>query len=99
MDISNIKIWLAVQLIIDFLFLLGIFRYLSGVKNHLEDRILKNASAKIGKNLEPFLADAQRTSVDFERQLKEKRKLIKELNKNLDNKISSLKFYTGNRDL
>lgn len=92
MELSYLKIWLALQLVIDFLFLLGIFWYLSRVRKDLEFRIFKSTSSKISENISPFLSDAEKTALKFDNQIKEKRKLIKELNETLDARISSINF-------
>lgn len=92
MEFSQIKIWLAVQLIIDFLLVIGIFWYLLRIRKDLEYRIFKSSSSKIRRALTPFLKDAEKTALQFDSQVKEKRKLIKQLNDTLDTKISSINF-------
>lgn len=92
MEISSIKIWFALQLVIDFLFLIGIFWYLFRVRRELEEKVLISSSDKINQHITPFLDDAKRTTDIFEHQLREKRKIIKSLNETLDKKIASLNF-------
>ncbi len=98
MDIFEIKIWLAVQLIIDFLFVFGIIWYLSRVSRDLEYKLLKRVSSRLDKLLSPFLKDAVKTSYEFDSIIKEKKKLIKELNNKLDSRISSLNFFINRAD-
>ncbi|MGM0419108.1 MAG: DUF6115 domain-containing protein [Thermodesulfobacteriota bacterium] len=98
MEISQLKIWLALQLIIDFVLVAGIFWYLSRVKKELEDKIVNSSSSKIQKKIYPFLSEAEKTSMQFDNLLKEKKKLVKDLNTTLDSRISSLTFLVNRAD-
>ena len=98
MEISQLKIWLALQLIIDFVLVVGIFWYLSRVKKELEDNIVNSSSSKIQKKIYPFLSEAEKTSTQFDNLLKEKKKIVKDLNTTLDSRISSLTFLVNRAD-
>lgn len=98
MDITNIKIWFAVQLLIDFLFVFGIIWYLLRIRREFEEKIFKSSSSKIKKMMQPFLSDAEKTSSKFDYQIKEKKRLIRDLNDTLDTRISNLTFLINRAD-
>jgi hypothetical protein len=92
MDISQFKIWISILLIIDFLIVAGIFFYLSGIKKELEKKIFEKASKNALEFISPLFEEAQKTADKFDILIKEKRKIVRDLNEALDSRISTLTF-------
>ncbi|MCB9481299.1 MAG: hypothetical protein H6680_05705 [Desulfobacteraceae bacterium] len=92
MDISQFKIWLSILLVIDFLIVAGIFFYLSGIKREMEKKVFEKASKDALKFISPLFDEAQKTAEKFDILIKEKRKIVRDLNEALDSRISTLTF-------
>lgn len=90
MDLSTTEFWIAFQLLIDFVLVLIIFYFLKNLKTRLRLSASREVTDQVIGVLEPWLKEADSTAKTFERQLKEKNGLIKELNEKLDSRIISL---------
>lgn len=90
MKMLPIEFWVVLQIMMDLvLILLLIFFF-----KHLQTRMSTDASRKAVEQvvgvLEPFLKEADSTARAFEMQLKEKKRLVNQLNEALDSRIISL---------
>ncbi|MGE4518644.1 MAG: hypothetical protein AB7E04_03965 [Desulfobacteraceae bacterium] len=92
MDISQFKIWISILLVIDFLIVAGIFFYLSGIKKEMEKKVFEKASKEAFDLLSPFFNEAEKTAEKFDMLIREKRKIVNQLNETLDSRISTLTF-------
>jgi hypothetical protein len=105
-QLFSIEFWFVVQLIIDLfivlLFLIFIKRVgklrfdgqyqenQKGRQGKIKQEIAEKAADDIIEMLEPFVKESKLTADSFDRQIKEKRKLIGELNESLDSRIISI---------
>jgi transcriptional regulator len=92
MDIFQFKIWISILLVIDFLIVAGIFFYLSKIKKEMEKKVFEKASKKAFNLITPLFEEAEKTAEKFEILIKEKRKIVNQLNETLDTRISTLTF-------
>lgn len=92
MDISQFKIWISILLIIDFLIVAGVFFYLSGMKKEIEKKIFEKASKDALNIISPLFEEAQKTADKFDILIREKRKIVRDLNESLNSRISTLTF-------
>lgn len=90
MKIFNIEFWVVIQMVIDLVLVVLILYFLRNLKSGIPGNASKQAAGKIIGMLEPLLKDADSTAKAFETQLKEKNRLIHNLNERLDSRIISL---------
>jgi hypothetical protein len=90
MNILTTEYWIVFQLFIDFVLILIIFYFLRNLKTRIRVSASREVVEQVAGVLEPLLNEADSTAKAFERQLKEKNRLIKELNEKLDTRIISL---------
>ena len=100
-ELYSFEFWIGIQLIID-LFIILIFlvfiKRVNKVKLHGESgekgRVFQENAEKTANDiiemLEPFVKESQVTADSFAKQIKEKKKLIYELNESLDSRIISI---------
>ena len=86
----NIKIWVMIQMIIDLALVVLILYFVRNLKSGLSLNASKEAAGKLFGFFEPLLKEADVTAKAFEKQLKEKHRLIRNLNERLDSRIISL---------
>lgn len=82
--------WLLVHLVIDFLLVVFFVFYLRSLKAKMQDDSSRESVRRIIAIIEPVVKDARETAETFEKQIAEKKRLISDLNRNLDNRIISL---------
>ncbi|MDY0131276.1 MAG: hypothetical protein RBR53_01275 [Desulforegulaceae bacterium] len=92
MDISQFKIWISILLVIDFLIVVGVFFYLSGIKKEMEKKVFEKASKEAFEFISPLFDEAEKTAEKFDILIREKKKIVNQLNKALDSRISTLTF-------
>ena len=90
MELFNIKFWVAFQMAIDLVLVLLIIYFLRYFRTGIPKDASGEAVNRIVGMLEPLLMEADTTAKAFERQLKEKHQIIKQLNERLDSRIISL---------
>ena len=87
--LGSIEIWVAVQIAIDLcliiLFLLAIRQFRAFGEKYKVSEI-----EEVRNIMQPILEDAKHLAKQFETQLKEKQKIVRNLNDSLDNRIISL---------
>ncbi|MCK5541259.1 MAG: hypothetical protein KAI40_01100 [Desulfobacterales bacterium] len=100
-ELFSFEFWIGIQFIIDLFIILCFLIFVKRVANikvsshyNGENRIDQENTEKTANDiiemLEPFVKEAKVTADSFDKQIKEKRKLIKELNESLDSRIISI---------
>ncbi len=69
---------------------LGLAEYRQGNDESQEDVHISKTASRIIEKIEPFMQEAGRTADVFDAQIKEKKRLLKELNDALDNRIINI---------
>jgi len=90
MEIYTIKFWIVFQMVIDLVLVILIIYFLRYFRAGLPKDATNEAVERIIGMLEPLLKEADATAKAFERQLKEKHRIIYNLNERLDTRIISL---------
>jgi len=87
---TPIHYWVIIQLFIDFFLVVLIWTLLKNMRERLRKDAARETSRHVMAMLEPLLKEADAVSSTFEKQLKEKNRLIHSLNEKLDSRIISL---------
>jgi hypothetical protein len=90
MELFTIKFWVAFQMAIDLVLVLLIIYFLRYFRTGIPKDVSDEAVKRIIGMLEPLMLEADTTAKAFERQLKEKNRIIQQLNERLDSRIISL---------
>jgi len=90
MEIFTIKFWVVFQMVIDLVLVLLIVYFLRYFRAGIPRDATNEAVERIIGMLEPLLKEADATAKAFERQLKEKHRIVHQLNERLDTRIISL---------
>jgi len=90
MELFTIKFWVAFQMAIDLVLVLLIVYFLRYFRTAIPKDASDEAVKRVIGMLEPLLREADTTATAFERQLKEKNRIIQQLNERLDSRIISL---------
>ena len=97
-NIFNIKFWVAFQLAVDFVMVFLVVYFLRGMRSGSLRDLSKDTGTRIIQMLEPMIRDADAAAKSFEKQLKEKKRLINQLNESLDGRIISLNLLLNRTD-
>jgi hypothetical protein len=113
-DSISIEFWIALLFIINFIFVIFLFFFVKKINNlnSNHDQINSNkldeskdysrqgkeAAADIVEMLEPLVKESQKSALIFDNQIKEKKRLIKELNDALDSRIISINLLLSRSD-
>ena len=100
-ELFSIEFWIGIQLIIDLFIILLFLIFVKRVgkikfpQNYNGNDAVGQENAEKTANdiiemLEPFVKESKVTADSFDKQIKEKRKLISELNESLDSRIISI---------
>ena len=100
-ELFTFEFWIGIQFIIDLFIILCFLIFVKRAarmraassfngKNVIDQENTEKASNEIIGMLEPFLKESKATADSFDRQIKEKKKLIHELNDSLDSRIISI---------
>ena len=100
-ELFSFEFWIGIQFIIDLFIILCFLIFVKRAanlkaSNHyngngiIDQEKSEKAASEIIEMLEPFVKEAKVTADSFDKQIKEKRKLINELNESLDSRIISL---------
>ena len=98
MDAVYLKTYIIIQLVIDLIFIVGVLFFLLRVRKDLEYKIVTQSFSSLKKIIFPFLSEAKKVSEEFDFQVKEKRKIVKQLNETMEAKITSLNFMISRAD-
>jgi hypothetical protein len=90
MELFTVKFWVAFQMVIDLVLVLLVVYFLRFFRTALPKDASGEAVKRVIGMLEPLLKEADATAKAFERQLKEKNRIIQQLNERLDSRIISL---------
>jgi hypothetical protein len=89
MMLSTIEFWVIVQVVVDLLLIIFFIVFLRQLKASRAKQA-SSAVKALPQVLAPSLKEAEKVAGQFEAQLKEKQRLVRRLNENLDNRIISL---------
>ncbi|RLC03293.1 MAG: hypothetical protein DRH34_05940 [Deltaproteobacteria bacterium] len=111
-ELFSLEFWIAVLFIINFILVFFLFLFVKKL-NHLnlsepdqkyddnarEDAITASGSAAdIIEMLEPLVTESRKAALSFDEQIKEKKRLLKELNDALDSRIISINLLLSRAD-
>lgn len=97
-NMFSIKFWVALQMAIDFVMVFLVIYFLRSLRSGSFLDLTKETGERIIQMLEPMIRDADITAKSFEKQLKEKKRLINRLNESLDGRIISLNLLLNRTD-
>ncbi|MCK5310646.1 MAG: hypothetical protein KAJ62_00960 [Desulfobacteraceae bacterium] len=100
-ELFSFEFWIGIQFIIDLFIILCFLVFVKRVRNtqlsnqyngkgRIDQENAEKATNDIIEMLEPFVKESKITADSFDKQIKEKRKLISELNESLDSRIISI---------
>lgn len=90
MEVTYINFWITFQMVIDFVLVVLILLLIRNMKSRLRKEAARETSRQVIEMMAPFIRETQAVAASFEQQLKEKKKLVHQLNQGLDNRIISL---------
>jgi len=111
-ELFSIEFWIAILFIINFIFIIFLFLLVKKV-NHLNSGDLIHghsddnqedfghvsvSAVDIIEILEPLVEESKKIALTFDEQIKEKKRLIKELNDALDSRIISINLLLSKAD-
>jgi len=97
-NMFNIKFWVAFQMAVDVVMVFLVVYFLRSLRSGPFRDVPKETGTHIIQMLEPLVRDADSTAKSFEKQLKEKKRLINRLNESLDGRIISLNLLLNRTD-
>lgn len=97
-DMFTIKFWIAFQLAVDMVLVFLVVYYLRNLRSSSFRDLTKETGTRMIRMLEPLIRDADTAAKSFEKQLKEKKRLINQLNESLDGRIISLNLLLNRTD-
>ena len=97
-SMMNIKFWVAFQMAVDVMLLVLVVYFMRSLRAGSFRDMTKESGTRIIQMLEPLIRDADSTAKSFEKQLKEKKRLINQLNESLDGRIISLNLLLNRTD-
>lgn len=90
MEAISIKYWVTFQMVLDLFLVVLVVFFIKNMKSGLKREASQEAAQQVIELIEPLLKEAERTADTFDRQLKEKSRLIYSINERLDSRIISL---------
>ncbi|MDX9786426.1 MAG: hypothetical protein RBT11_06610 [Desulfobacterales bacterium] len=90
MEFTYINFWIIFQLVIDLALVVLILLLIRNMKTMLRKEAARETSREVIELMAPFIKETRAVAVAFEDQLKKKKKLVYQLNQDLDNRIISL---------
>jgi hypothetical protein len=97
-NMFNIKFWVAFQMAVDVVMVFLVVYFLKSLRSGTFRDGTQETGTRIIQMLEPLIRDADSTAKSFEKQLKEKKRLINQLNESLDGRIISLNLLLNRTD-
>ena len=111
-ELLSIEFWISILFLINFIFTLFLFFLIKKVNRmDLDDRVKENrdvhsdyfttASESAGDIvgvIEPLVKESEKVAITFDGQIKEKKRLLKELNDALDSRIISINLLLSRAD-
>lgn len=97
-NMFNIKFWVAFQMAVDVVMVFLVVYFLRNLRSGSSRNATQETGTRIIQMLEPLIRDADSTAKSFEKQLKEKKRLINHLNESLDGRIISLNLLLNRAD-
>ncbi len=112
-ELFSIEFWIAILFLINFIFIIFLFLLVKKV-NHLNSGDLihghgddnqeefghvSGSAVDIIEIIEPLVKESKKVALTFDEQIKEKKRLIKELNDALDSRIISINLLLSRADV
>ena len=105
-ELFSFEFWIGIQFIIDLFIILCFMIFVKRAanmkvsnqydgKSRIDQENSEKTANEIIEMLEPFVRESKVTADSFDKQIKEKRKLINELNESLDSRIISINLLIG----
>ncbi|MCF8067769.1 MAG: hypothetical protein K9L30_04195 [Desulfobacterales bacterium] len=98
MDFFSIEFWVICQMVIDLIIIGMILYFFRTLQAATYSKNLGVSVKHITSMLEPILKETHTTAKEFDIQLREKKRLIKELNEKLESRIISLNLLLNRAD-
>lgn len=95
----SIEFLFIMMIVIDMLLILFLLYFVRNIRMSLQRDISAGAAEQVIRLIEPLFREAQTAAHDFEKQLKEKNRIINQLNEKLDSRIISLNLLLNRADL
>lgn len=104
MEVFSIEFWITILFFINFFLVIFLFVFVKKINRlnlagpdipHQDDgredaNLVSGSAADIIEMLEPLVEESRKAAISFDRQIKEKKRLVKELNDALDSRIISI---------
>ncbi|MEN8211301.1 MAG: hypothetical protein ABFR31_06245 [Thermodesulfobacteriota bacterium] len=111
-EIFSMEFWISILFIINFIFIIFLFLLVKKVNrinfddlihgdsddNQEDFRHASGSAVNIIEILEPLIKESKKVALTFDEQIKEKKRLIKELNDALDSRIISINLLLSRAD-
>jgi hypothetical protein len=98
MALHSVQYWILFQIVLDFFLVILILLFIRSYKSGLRKEAAEEAARQVISLLEPLLKEARTTALTFEEQLKEKARLVQNINERLDSRIISLNLLLNRAD-
>ncbi|MFZ5571712.1 MAG: DUF6115 domain-containing protein [Thermodesulfobacteriota bacterium] len=95
----SIEFLTTMMIVIDLMLMLFLLYFVRSIRTGLQREISARAAEKVFRLIEPLFKEAEMAAKDFEKQLREKNQIIKQLNEKLDSRIISLNLLLNRADL
>jgi hypothetical protein len=89
-SLDSVQYWVAFQIVLDLFLVILVLVFIRSYKSGLRREAAQEAARQVIGLLEPLLKEAKTTAATFEDQLKEKARLVQNINERLDGRIISL---------
>jgi len=90
MQLHSVQYWVVFQVVLDLFLVVLVVMFIRSYKSGLRREAAQDAARQVIGLLEPLLKEAKTTAATFEDQLKEKARLVQNINERLDSRIISL---------
>jgi len=111
-ELFSLEFWIAILFIINFILVLFLFLFVKRVNRvnlsdahqnyhdnkQVDTSLASGSAADIIEMLEPLVSESKKAAISFDKQIKEKKRLIKELNDALDSRIISINLLLSRAD-
>jgi len=111
-ELFSLEFWIAILFIINFILVIFFFLFVKRVnqinlsdahQNYHDNKqadmnLASGSAADIIEMLEPLVKESKKAAISFDKQIKEKKRLIKELNDALDSRIISINLLLSRAD-
>lgn len=90
MIFSDTNLWIISLVVLDLVLVIAVLLFIRSMKSGLRRQAAMEASRQLMEKIEPLIKETDSVAKAFEEQLKEKKLLVNQLNKDLDSRIISM---------